>query len=195
MATQSQIYQYLGCPRCKNHSLVVRPFQKSPVLVKRFLSTQLICTYKSNMSGINFYMFQVEHHNADSLTCHLHKMTWMLIFTCLIPIEKHGPKVITNYWWPLFDFSLTFNVRAVREETVFSSYSLFHLSFFSHDHELYKVLVNYINDFRPRLAKEDSGDYLLLVTWFKLFIRNWPQQDSTPTLTLMRFIAWAYALF
>ena len=39
---------------------------------------------------------------------------------------------------------------------------------FQCDHELYKVLVNYINDFRPLLAKDDSGDYLLLVSGFKL---------------------------
>ena len=35
---------------------------------------------------------------------------------------------------------------------------------FQRDHELYKVLVN----FRPRLAKDDSGDYLLLVSGCKL---------------------------
>ena len=39
---------------------------------------------------------------------------------------------------------------------------------FQRDHELYRVLVDYINDFRPRLAKDDSGDYLLLVSGFKL---------------------------
>ena len=33
---------------------------------------------------------------------------------------------------------------------------------------LSKILLNYINNFQPRLTRERSGDYLLLVSWHLL---------------------------
>ena len=72
------------------------------------------------------------------------------------------------------------------------------------DHELCKVLVNYINDFRPRLAKDDSGDYLLLnrkghrfsgpafSAHMKSLFRSLTGKLVTVNMLRSAFITWSY---
>ena len=72
------------------------------------------------------------------------------------------------------------------------------------DHKLCKVLVNYINDFRPHLAKDDSGDYLLLnrkghrfsgpafSAHMKSLFRSLTGKLVTGNMLRSAFITWSY---